>query len=419
MLHDTRPGPGTKPLLRDEQFLRLWLLGCLGNTMRWLEILASGLYTLDQTGSGLMVALVSVMRSLPMLLFGAVLGAVSETVNRKHIIVFGAALSTATAAVLAVLAATETIRIWHILLGGWISGTFWSTEHSTRRRMVGEMAGPGRVVQAIALDSITNSITRMVGPVLGGLAYELIALRGAFAISALFNLVTVLTSLGIRHEQETRPLRLARLPAEMAEGWAYARSNMPILAVCLITMAMNIFGFSFSAIAAPLGRQTFQVSPTFVGVLAASEPLGSLIGGLLIASRPPRIHYGVLFVSGCLLFMVLLTLMPLSPWYALACLVLVVGGLGVAAFGNMQTTILLNEAPPSVRSRVMGILTVFIGTGPFGVLVTGSLADRMGPPRAVMLMAAVGTCIVAAVGALWYRSAQRKERARKDPHDTH
>jgi hypothetical protein len=64
--------------------------------------------------------------------------------------------------------------------------------------------------------------------------------------------------------------------------------------------------------------------------------------------------------------------MALSPWYALAFVLLLIGGLGTAAFSNMQTTLILAETPLTTRSRVMGIVTMCIGTGPLGVLAIGA-----------------------------------------------
>ena len=71
--------------------------------------------------------------------------------------------------------------------------------------------------------------------------------------------------------------------------------------------------------------------------------------------------------------------MALSPWYGLAFALLLIGGLGTAVFSNMQTSLILIEAPPTTRSRVMGIVTMCIGTGPLGVLVIGALSERLGP----------------------------------------
>jgi predicted MFS family arabinose efflux permease len=64
----------------------------------------------------------------------------------------------------------------------------------------------------------------------------------------------------------------------------------------------------------------------------------------------------VLFLAG-------LAAMALSPWYSSAFVLLLIGGLGTAAFSNMQTTLILTEAPPATRSRVTGIVTMCIGTG--------------------------------------------------------
>jgi MFS family permease len=80
----------------------------------------------------------------------------------------------------------------------------------------------------------------------------------------------------------------------------------------------------------------------------------------------------------------------LSPSYWLALAVLILGGFGTAGFGNMQTTLMLTEAPLEVRSRLMGIVTVCIGTGPLGILTAGVLAREMGPRNAILVMATLG-----------------------------
>jgi MFS family permease len=82
--------------------------------------------------------------------------------------------------------------------------------------------------------------------------------------------------------------------------------------------------------------------------------------------------------------------------------VLVLGGFGTAGFGNMQTTLMLTEAPPEMRSRLMGIVTVGIGTGPLGVLAAGAIAAEFGPRTAVLIMASLGLLFTAML-AMWLR----------------
>ena len=186
--------------------------------MRWLELLASGLFAYEVTGSALAVTAVVAVRQLPQLLFGAFAGAVSEAVNRKLIVMLALMVPAVVSTVLASLATTGHLALWHVALGNLVSGTMWATEMSTRRRMVGEVAGPHRIVPAIALDSATNAATRMIGPLLGGIAFQWLGMKGAYTLTALVQFAGAFAMAGLVHPQITRKLNLARIPAEIAEG---------------------------------------------------------------------------------------------------------------------------------------------------------------------------------------------------------
>jgi MFS family permease len=387
----------TRALLRSSDFLRLWLVGGFANAMRWLELLASGLFAYEVTGSALAVTAVVAARQLPQLFLGAVAGAISEAVDRKLIIMAALIGPAIVSTALATLATAGELALWHVALGNLLSGVLWSTEMSTRRRMVGEVAGPQRIVPAIALDSVTSAATRMIGPLLGGLAYQWLHMRGAYTVTALVQFAGAFAMAGLAHEQVTRKLALARILPDILEGLAYARTRPVILLVFGITIITNAFAFAYSGLVAPLGRSAFGVSPALVGLLAAGEPLGALIGGVLIAAGFLRMDRQRAFAGGSALFMVALIVMALSPWYGLAFFVLFVGGFGTAGFGNMQSTLMLTEAPPDMRSRLMGVVTVCIGTAPLGVLAAGVLSDHLGPRGAVMVMASLG---LVATGAL-------------------
>src|SRR6186997_1402054 len=125
-------------LLKTPDFLRLWLVGAFSNAMRWLELLASSLFAFEVTGSALAVTGVVAARQLPQLVFGAFAGAVSEAVNRKLIVMLALLIPASVSPVLATLAMTGHLALWHIAVGNLVAGTMWATEMSTRRRMVGE-----------------------------------------------------------------------------------------------------------------------------------------------------------------------------------------------------------------------------------------------------------------------------------------
>jgi MFS family permease len=386
-----------RELLRSPDFLRLWLVGAFANAMRWLELLASGLFAWEVTHSAFAVTVVVALRQIPQLLFGAFAGAISEAVNRKLIFMLALAVPAVISTLLATLAFTGHLEVWHVALGNLVSGIMWSTEMSTRRRMVGEVAGPHRIVNAIALDSVTSAATRAVGPLLGGMAFEWLGMKGAYTVTALVQFAGAFAIAGLAHAQVTRRLDLLRIPHEIADGLRFAWTRPTILLVFGVTIVTNAFAFAYSGLVAPLGQGEFHVSPALVGLLAAGEPLGALVGGALIAAGIVRMDRRLAFAGGAALFMVALMLMAVSPFYWLAFALLVIGGFGTAGFGNMQSTLMLTEAPPEMRSRLMGVVTVCIGTGPLGQLAAGALSDGLGTRGAVIAMAAAGLVLTGAM----------------------
>jgi MFS family permease len=392
---------GLRVLLSSPSFLRLWAIGGCVNTMRWFEVLSAALFTLDMTGSGLAVAVVTAARTMPMFLLGAFSGVVTEAVNRKHVLFLGQMLTCLASATIALLAIFGLARPWHVAAAALVSGVVWSTEMATRRRMVGECVEGALVSRALALDTMTNSFTRLIGPMAAGAVYQGLGIAGSFAVSATIYGVAASLVVGLRYRQETRPVVLSRVPHDLAEGIRFARGHITIAGVLAVTMAMNLLGFPYSALVAPIGRLIFQVSPVLVGVLAASESFGAFLGGLWLASGEPRWSGRILMVGGSLLYLFCVMLMPVMPVFPLACAMLTIGGFGSSAFANMQTSLIVLHAPAYIRSRLMGLLTVCIGMGPLGILLFGFAADALGPMLAIDVIEAVGFVSVALIGWRW------------------
>src|SRR5262249_36954282 len=103
-----------RSLLATPGYARLWFAGGVGSAMRWLELLVAGIFTYEVTRSALLVAVVTVARSLPMLVLGPIAGVVAEAVSRKKLLIAQLLLMAGSSAVLALLAWTGEIRVWHV-----------------------------------------------------------------------------------------------------------------------------------------------------------------------------------------------------------------------------------------------------------------------------------------------------------------
>src|SRR5882762_2924687 len=208
--------------LATPSYLRLWFAGGIGNAMRWLELLVAGIFTYEVTQSAVLVALVIVARSLPMLLIGTIAGVVGEALNRKRLLVTQLFVLAVSSAVLCVLAFFGQIRVWHVALGGLVAGIVWAMELAVRRRMIGEVVAFDQIGPAVAFDSLTNSIARVLGPLAGGAVFETLGLGGAYLLSAALYLVAGFVVSGLDFRQESRKLRFGRIGIDIVEGLAVA-----------------------------------------------------------------------------------------------------------------------------------------------------------------------------------------------------
>ncbi|WP_158295467.1 MFS transporter [Crenalkalicoccus roseus] len=400
MPRDDAPRPAGHPLRRllaNPDFLRLWAVGGLANAMRWVETLVAAVFTFEATGSALAVSLVAVMRALPMLLAGAVAGAVAEVLDRRRLLMAGQAATAAGAFAVAALAVAGRLEVWHLGAAALLGGLVWTGEMASRRRMASEAAGERDVVQAVALDSMTANTTRMLGPLLGGLLYQTLGLAAAFALAGICHLAALALLAGVRLPQARRRLRPRRLLADVADGVRVVRRFPVLRAVIGVTVAMNVFGFCVNAVMPAFGSAAYAASPLQIGVLTAAEPAGALLTGLVLAAGRGVPLSAALMIGGCVLFLLCLLLLPLMPALWLAVAVLMLGGVGTALFSALQTALPVTCAPPEARSRVLGLVTTCIGMGPAGVLAIGALADALGPGRAIPLMAAAGLAMLAGI----------------------
>ncbi|WP_424810711.1 MFS transporter [Roseococcus sp. YIM B11640] len=386
-------------LLRTPDYRRIWMLGGIANAMRWLEMLAASLWTFEATGSTLAVAAVSMMRALPMLLLGAVAGALAERMDRRRLLVALQASSALGAGAIALLAASSLLEPWHLMGQGFLAGLAWAGEMATRRRMAADAAPAEDLVPAIALDTMTGSTTRAIGPLLGGALFQWLGLAPAAGIACAFHLVALGLALRVTPPERPPAPSSGGPLTGIVEAARVALSTQALRLVLIVTLVMNIFAFAYAAVLPAFGAMAFAASGAAIGLLAAAEPFGALLGGLWIAlgrRSPP----GTLpLVAGSTLFLLLLFGVASSHSYPLAWGLLALGGLGTARFAAMQTSLVMTSAPAEIRSRVLGLVTTCIGTSPIGVLSIGALADGFGPRFAIMVMAGLGLTVM--VLALW------------------
>lgn len=388
-------------LLTNRSFLALWLTGAASSTVRWLEMLATAVFVFDRTGSPFLVALLTVLRMLPLALLGAVSGALCERFDRRKVQLWGTLCMLLVSLLQGWLAYQGLIQLWHLLLGAFLNGVFWTTDMPARRTLLGEIAGPTLLGAAMSLDSVTSNGTRMLGPLLGGLLLEAIGLDGTFFLGVGLYAVGLLALFWLPWRDTGGSGGGPGLWRSILEGMQHIRGNRTLVGTLLITIIFNLWGFPFTAMVPVIGRDVLGLQPFSVGLLASAEGAGALCSAFLIALLVPPRWYRKLYLYGTVVCLLAILLFSRVTWVPLAGMLLILAGTGTAAFSTMQATLVFQAAPIQARGRIMGVLSVCIGTGPIGFLHVGWLAGWLGAPMALSIIALEGLLALAMVYWHW------------------
>lgn len=405
-------GTGIRALIRNPNYLCIWMFGGLTGFIRWFQLLALGVYTLEITDSPFLVSLVPVLWGLPLTLGGPVVGGIADRVNRKLFLGAGVAAILLVSSVMAFLARTGELAFGHIAAASLLSGLFWATDMPLRRRLMGDVAGEN-LSSAMGFDSATNSATRMLGPFMGGAMLQWFGIGGVFGLSMVAYAAGLLLVYAIRLPAPSATAVSPSLVRDLGAGIRLALGNWELRRVLGVTVVFNIFGFPMTSMIPILGREQLGLTPSLVGFLSSLEGAGAFAGGMAIAMFAKPATYGRIFIGGVLLHLTLVFYLSIlaavsggpNHSFVAASLTLCMAGIAMSGFAAMQSTLTYFHTAAEYRSRVLGVVALCIGTGPLGFLNVGWLAENYGVAVALAIMSLEG---LFGMLLLWYWGVLRR-----------
>jgi MFS family permease len=397
-----RGGGAVGARLPDEpDFWRLWLVGFVIFVVRWVETIAVAVFVYQRTGSAFVVASITMLRVLPMGLFGTVIGVVVDRIERRIALMLIVLVSLATSLVLALLAHLDALAVWHLAVASFINGTGWAADNPVRRMMIGEVVGAQRMSTGISIDVGSNNASRMAGPTLGGVLMATVGITGAFVLSVALYLVAVVAAFSIRYRNKPSRPAVGSVLARVLEGLGLAWRDRRLRATLILTILFNVFGWPFTSMVPVIGQDNLHLGPEGIGVLASMDGVGAFCGAILVALFARSSHHARLYSGGFVVYQVSLMLFALAPTPVLAGSALLMTGLGGAAYSIMQATLVYQAAPPDMRGRMLGVLATCIGIGPVGFIHIGLLAEAIGASSATVVVGIEGLAILLLTWPLW------------------
>jgi MFS family permease len=389
---------------------RLFFSGqCISLVGTWIQGVALGWTVYQLTNSPFLLGLVSFAGQLPVFLLTPIAGVFVDRSNRHRLLLITQSLAMVQATILTVLTYSHHLTIWWVVALNVLGGMILATDMPTRQAFVSDMVGHGPdLPNAVALNSFTINGTRMIGPAIGGLLLVAWSPAFCFLLNALSYIAVIAALAAMRIDPVINPRDgNSKALHELAEGVGYAWNFLPIRTILLLVIIVSLTGASYMVLMPIFAAKVFHGGAHTLGYLMAVPGGGALVAGIYLATRKSVLGAGKRIAMGAIVFGIGLVIFGLSRWMPLSFLALGLTGFGMILQLALSNTVLQTLVENNKRGRVMSLFTVsFVGMAPFGSMLAGGVAERLGAPLTVTLGGLI--CIASGIMFAWRLPAFRQ-----------
>ncbi|MBU1998587.1 MAG: MFS transporter [Candidatus Omnitrophota bacterium] len=359
----------------------------------WIQITAMSWLIYGLTHSTFLLGLVGFLGSIPIFLFSFFAGAIADRANKRNIILATQIVFMLLALFLATMTQMKLINRWHVMVIAVLNGIVMAFDAPARQAMVVELVGRKNLMNAIALNSAAFSASRMIGPALAGIFISIIGMSGCFYINAVSFLAVIPALLLIKVKRAYQIEQNNSLLQDFKDVILFVKKDQFISAILCITAFLSLFGISYAILMPVFADHILNVGVKGLGVLMSSSGMGALIAALNLARLGDYNHKGKLLVHSAMVFSISLIFFALSRHYLFSIIIMVLVGYSSVNIFSLANTLLQSKVSDGMRGKIMSLfMLTFAGFMPFGSLLAGGLAAKLGASLSVLIGG--GVCLV-------------------------
>jgi MFS family permease len=353
----------------------------ISNVGTWMQRIAQDWLVLTLTGNDpVALGIAAALQFLPSLMFTLWAGVLADRLDKRKFLAVIQTGMAGCALVLGLLDVTGIVQLWQVYLLCFVLGVFTAADMPVRQSFVAEMVGREHLANAVALNSSTFNLARVVGPAVAGLMIIWVGTGWVFLVNAISTVAVIAQLLRMNPAELHRGEALARKRGQLREGLRYVRGRPDLLAALSLVFFVSTFAITFFATLAIAAANVFHREADAYGLLSTLLAVGTLTGALLAARRSTRSRPGPrLLVGSAFVFGLLDVLAGLMPSYLTFGLALIPVGVALMTFLTTANSTMQLSVSAEMRGRVMGLyMLVFIGGNPVGAPMVGWLAAQFG-----------------------------------------
>ena len=380
---------------------RLWFGGGLvSNIGTWMGRVGQDwlVLTVLTDGSATALGVVTGLQFLPFLLLAPWAGLIADRFPRRRTLFLTQSMLAVSSLVLGLLAVTGTAQLWHVYVIALLQGVTTAIDNPARQAFVSDLVPPDRLANAVALNSASFNLGRLVGPGLAGLVIAVWGTGQALLLNTL-TFVFVLVALVLVRDGELRTPARAPGRGGIREGFAYVRHRRDLQLVLFLVFVLGTFGMNFQLTMALMATKVFGHGAGGFGLLGSVMAVGSLSAALLAARRKvPRLRVLLGSLAGFTAASAVAAVAP-SYWFFAASVVPV--GLTALTAITTANAMVQTRVAPEMRGRVMALyMAIFMGGTPVGAPMIGWVSEVLGP-RWTIGVGSVAVALSLGAAAVW------------------
>lgn len=380
--------------LRDFRYLIASTLAA--GFAQWAKQLALFALVYDMTGSAVQLGAVAAFRGGVGTLIAPFGGYLSDRFPRRVVIVLSTMLDAALAGTLAVLVLADLADVWHVYAIAFGGGLAQSINQPARQAFVYDVTTDETLQNAIAVNSMVQNISRVLGPSGFGVMMATWGVASALIALVVLQLAAVVATLQISRVTRQVQARSGSRPVKMMkEGFEYCWRDRRILGLIAVSVIPSLLIYPYIPFLKVVSEEVLHRGNAGFGMLSSMMGWGSLVGLFALAWAGSVQRRGRMMLLGYICYGVLLTGFAASSNYALSLSILALAGIFHSVAMTLNATLLLEIAPGEMRGRVMAVNQMSHGVQPIGSLPMAFAVAAYGPQLGIgMFMATASVAFV-------------------------
>jgi MFS family permease len=363
----------------------------------WMQRVAMGWLVYRLSNSVLVLGIVAFAGQIPGFLLTPFGGVAADRYNRHKLLIITQILSLIQAAILSLLVLTDSVAIWHLVFLNIFLGTINAFDMPVRQAFVVEMIGKREDLgNAIALSSSMVNTAKVLGPSIAGVLIAAVGEGMCFLLNAISYLAVIASLFLMKITKVKTKSGLTTAWEQLKGGFAYAFGFAPIKYIIALLALVSLTGMSYIVLMPVFARDILHGGPRTMGFLMGASGIGALTGVVYLAGRKSVLGLEKIIAIASGLFGIGLICFSLSASIWTSMFFMLLAGLGMMVQMASCNIVLQTMVDDDVRGRVMSFYAMaFMGVTPFGSLLAGSLAHRIGAANTLLISGAF--CVLGSV----------------------